>query len=106
MAKIFIDDHIKELADHAAKLNDNEKQHYGSILKDAVKIMQAYNPHISSRSLESYFQSMVTIAKSKLVFKSAAKKAKNTSSSFTPRLSNILFNPINQQFEDCSIKPE
>lgn len=106
MAKIFIDDPIKEMADHAAKLKDNEKQLYGSILKDAVKIMQAYNPHISSKTLESYFQSLVTVAKSKLAFKSVSEKAKKSSSSFTPRLSNILFNPINQQFEDCSIKPE
>lgn len=106
MAKIFIDDRIKEMVDHAAKLKDNEKQLYGSISKDAIKIMRAYNPHISSKTLENYFQSLVTVAKSKLAFKSAAEQAKNSSSSFTPRLSNILFNPISQQFEDFSIKPK
>lgn len=106
MAKIFIEDRIKEMVDRIANLKDNEKQLYNSILKDAVKIMQAYNPHISSKSLESYLQSLVTVAKSNLAFKSAAEKAKNFNPNFTPRLSNILFNPINQKFEDCSNKPK
>lgn len=99
MTKIFIDNHTKEMVNNAAKIQGVKKQLYNSILKDAVKTMKENNPHIPLRRLKSYFQSIVTIAKSKIAFKSIAEQSNIYTDEITPCLSNNFLSPLTRNLK-------